>query len=375
MKGAGAPVKKDSESISTLLAGIKNRHLENLLDEVIDSHIVEIVPKKRMVEPFQGDLFELEHQTSNHDMGDYYELMTWAWYGGRRDVRKSIFAHFEEEHIIQPDLVTGKMISEQKAAFQGEQPKLYDPQIVRYHELQLLNPTKQVLFQFFRHTKERITKFKGTREELFRELGGKTAYCVEIPLSIITRIWLNGKNRMLPELIARHEGFASAEVGLEGYLSKNENPDTYYSNTTENYHANTAIRSHTLNSFIYSPEKMIDILDMDPGYFNIQRLLSPHKMSIEGQPVKQFPVVRITDRDHIIWMKYFIDTLHPDNRFSDSNAEVSEKIGFIHDEYAKFFSRYNRNGDGYNLSHPPKTKKMMRTPKYAPLAKDDDVPF
>lgn len=107
----------------------------------------------------------------------------------------------------------------------------------------------------------------------------------------------------------------------------------YRSGSSERYHGQyplcTCVRSSTINGFLTKPEDVIRELGLDPEDFVIRRYLSPKdwrfRQSLisplgeddlltrlsekEEFPVRQFPIVRIEDRDHKKWLNRFVESV------------------------------------------------------------------
>ena len=139
--------------------------------------------------------------------------------------------------------MTPNLIAEQKASCSGHPKEILDPQMARYHELQLLFPGFEVRYQFFRHDFRSIKSNKGTQEELYAYLADHTYFGIELPLSILTDIWKRGKLEVHTELAYLYDGFNPVILGEDGSYDGNAEDDTSYDNKYREYQACTLIRS------------------------------------------------------------------------------------------------------------------------------------
>ena len=183
--------------------------LEKLVNSVASLHTSEIVPAKtrvtvmRQLLLFPGDVRMFHHVS----LGNYYESMTAALWGGKLTNRVHVARNgngsskefdidgFEEsdscddlfqgeyvssggedDGLIKPDLVDkkGRAIGESKACRTGHSCNLFDDQIHRYKEIQILERESEIYFAFYRHDLMGVKSFNGTAEDLFREMANRT---------------------------------------------------------------------------------------------------------------------------------------------------------------------------------------------------------
>lgn len=257
--------------------------LEKLVDSVLHLHKEELIPKKNNIHvPAQLNFPKIETFSKNAVMmGRYYEFMTQAFYGGKLSDLK----YFENSKqngqrtfwSIKPDIIDDakRKIGESKACVSGYRLHLLDKQLEKYESIQYDNPDSIVYFAVYRHIFRGIkSTWRGSEQELFKELSKKTMFSLVLPLSIILRLYKSDNQN----LISRYDG--------------------------ELFDKCTSIKSQTLNSFLTEPKEIINQLGFSDN-FDIVRSLSPKNFRTNKNKVKQFPIVIISDKNHEKWVLKF----------------------------------------------------------------------
>jgi len=258
--------------------------LHKLVESVLQYHTLELEPVKRRVTRKQS-AFNFLGSKNHVSMGDFYELVTAGFYGGK--VRKYIQTEAQngDDRTSQLDVITTngfgelELVHESKACCSGQRCNLWDYQVYSYCDIQRRYPDAKIWFDIYRHELHKIKSFKGTEDELFNALTNKTAFLVSLPLSLVDALNRNSAGNQ--EIVYRYEGGATHNV--------------------------SALRSNILNKFLTNPEEVITQMGLNLGDYEIQRKISSSNFCIEGIQVKQFPIVLIDDKYHQEWVERFLD--------------------------------------------------------------------
>ena len=292
--------------------------LEKLVNSVTRLHRREIVPAKNKISVarqmllFAGAGIKMYHHVS---LGNYYESMTAALWGGKLTNRVHVLRNgssgeiasdssedaeenplsddlfqedevpfeIEGEGLIKPDLVDrdGKAIGESKAWRSGHSCNLIDAQIYRYKEIQIKEPESEVYFAFYRHDLKKVKSFQGTEEDLFREMTSRTYFAVRLPFSTILAMHELGKQRTKPKFFRRWDD----ERKFPGC---------------------TILRSPLLNSLLSDTKGTFEELELNSRDYVFERYKSPKDFEIEGNAIRQFPILCAHDRNHKKWVARFV---------------------------------------------------------------------
>ncbi len=289
--------------------------LEKLVAALSELHNCELIPAKNIIYAIrQLLLFPEDAKMFHHvSLGNYYESMTAALWGGeltnrvhilrngsseevvQNDSREGVSSDrmfgeeeipfdfdSEEDTLIKPDLVDkdGKAIGESKACRSGHSCNLFDAQIYRYKELQFENQDSEVYFVFYRHNLMKVKSFQGTESDLFRDMADRTFFAVRLPLSVILAIHQLGKEGEKPHLLRRYDG--------------------------QTFPWCTILRSPTINKLFADTKKVFEEFELNIGDYVFERYLSPRNFEIEGHPIKQFPILCVHDRNLKKWVNRFV---------------------------------------------------------------------
>ena len=281
--------------------------IEKIIRSVFGKHQEELRPVKPKIIPFQGTFWG---NTANHNsLGDFYELITCAFYGGKLTNIRYIISKNNgnpEKGIydgyMKPDVVHKKerVIGESKACVLGQSCNLLDAQIERYKEIQLQD-NERIYFAFYRHSVRKIKSYEGTEEELFQELCKKTNYSIVLPLSTVLRLYEAGRSHSQNALVYRYE---------------QEQNEKY------TYPGCTCMRSPTLNKLLVDPEEILRTLGLNQAEYTILRRTSPLRFLVNGIPLRTFPIVEIRDKDPEIWKEKFRGAYDPAR---DGCSDVKER--------------------------------------------------
>lgn len=265
--------------------------LEKLVDSVLHLHEERLSSVKRDIRiPYQLNFPQIPTTSKNKVlMGRYYEFVTQAFYGGKlSDLRYFDNKNNEQEELflIKPDIIDNKRkkIAESKACVSGHKLNLMDEQIERYKFLQYDNPDSIVYFAVYRHILMGIkSKYKGSEDELFKELSKKTKFSIVLPLSIILSLY-ESRNQ---EVVSRYDG--------------------------EKFSKCTSLHSPTINRFLTEPKKVINQLGLNLNNFVFNRFLSPKDFIVNETKIKRFPLVIISDVNHEDWVSKFKEQYDKEN--------------------------------------------------------------
>lgn len=270
---------------------IKGKPLKRLLKSLDGKFGPELRPVKREVGRKQGLFWKDVTYASHVSMGDFYELVTAGFYGGKLANRRYLEETNSREHpsynggegsgLIKPDVIDAERGQnwEAKAVVAGNTCNLADAQIWRYMMMQRQDPSSKFYFALYRHNLRGVKSFDGTEEELFRALANQTLCSVVLPLSIVLQLydWPAGTRN---NLVYRYDG--------------------------SRYTPCTCVRSHAINKFFFQSDELIGDLDLNLEDYEVVHLKSPKDFSVAGIRLSQFPIVWIKDRDYKSWIRGFL---------------------------------------------------------------------
>jgi len=283
--------------------------LEKLIGEVMPLHteVLEAAYKNVSV-PVQSRIWgrNLSPKERGEFMGLFYECVTRAIYGGELNDTDHEVLWRDGERVngaTRPDVidVVGGIAQDSKACCSGSECIISLNQFWGYQYLQASNPDTQYFFPIYRHTLKgiRSAPTEGfTERDISRELAQRTKSSVILPLRVLMQIkavpYKNGLN------ISR--------------ISK-----------SRKWKTSLCINSPIPNKFLLDPSEMLEILELDPGEFEIQRYLSPRKIIVCGRTLRQFPIVKILDKDHHAWAEEFsIDFEREMTRMGESDDGIED---------------------------------------------------
>lgn len=251
------------------------RNLADAVSRMSLVHKQEFIPVYKDIIERQLDFSWVDKDSNDHVLGYFYELLTQGFYGG--DLSKHI-RHIEEQKLkhLMPDLIdhSRKGIGESKARRVNKSFNLRDNQIEKYETLQKENTDYKIYFALYSHLLSSTKKYKESKDELFKELADKTLCSIVLPFSIILQ--LNA---------CRDSGLVSRFEGGTGERSR--------------YDAATTPVQKTMALLYYMPESLIEVLDLNPENYEINRFISPVDFSVAGNHVRQFPILQIREKKYV----------------------------------------------------------------------------
>src|SRR3989344_131055 len=279
-------MQKSGERLTSILSRNYLSHLQKIISPVrshVKSHEVDV----RINGSRQLRLFRIEWQKIK--LGYFYELVTAGLYGGvigktfdLEEIVKGGWNNDEELNqtiVAYPDIhhEEEQTFFEVKANFVREKLKLSDRQISLYEKLLRAHPEHALYHVIYKYPIPKITTFPGNEKELYASLAKQTLCSIVLPFSV-SHAFHRAKHS---DLIYRYNG--------------------------ELYDPSTAIRSTTLNkffdgSFTKNAEEIILQLNLNPDNYIIERKTSPYHFSIEGNPIKQFPILWIEEKKEPVIM-------------------------------------------------------------------------
>jgi hypothetical protein len=254
-------------------------------------------------------------------MGDFYEMITRAFYGGNigekyklKDERRNLSKRaekFEDDALdfnmeewdddpfchAKPDVVNGVRgtIFESKSCKVGSHCNFLDGQVWRYETLQYQLPQSRISFAIYRHRFEGIKKFDGSDEELFEGLAGNTVYSVMMPLSLVMSLHSSYENlrwNVWNSLVRRHDPKGD-KAELVDYTYRGYFPPC------------TCVKTRAIDALLVSPRRVMEVLERDPEKYDVRRFNTPEGFKIGGFELGSFPIVSIRDKFHGGWVEGF----------------------------------------------------------------------
>lgn len=258
------------------------RNFNDAVSRMKICHSQELEPVCREVTRRQSSFEFVERDSNSRGLGFFHELVTKGLYGG--ELSKHI-RHFQGKTLrhLMPDVVDSnrKKIGEVKARKNPGKFNIRDDQIEKYSALQVINQDCDVYFALYLSTFGLIRNFGGTQDELFKELSDKIQCSIVLPFSLVTEL----HSRENSDLTCRFEG-----------------------GDRKRYDKATTLSAYCLTQLFYRSEGIIERLDLSPEDYIIERFISPGEFSVENSSVKQFPILRISDKGHEKWIKQFLSS-------------------------------------------------------------------
>jgi len=220
----------------------------------------------------------LEHVASEHGVGIFYELLSSGLYGGRVHVPVRMPGTDKDSMVIVDVLDSQrKHIREVKARGPKGKLDLRNDQIEKHKLVQRQLTDYRMFFDIYAYTSG-FGREMG-RDDLFKEIADKTLCSIVLPFSLTLRL---------------HESYDSSLVSWSGGVRNGYDISA------------TIIPFSTLRTLFYTPERLIERLELNPQDYEIRRLKSPGEFYVEGNLTSQFPVLQIEDKDHGAWIKKFL---------------------------------------------------------------------
>lgn len=268
---------------------------------VIESAMPEILISNQcsFLNSFQ-DRKKVDHFT----VGNYYELLTWGLYGGEifsksplcrlnnHNTGISFLEDFDYFFNAKPDLINfqTKEIREAKSLSPGRACKFDDVQLMNYQNLQFRGRDYKVSFVLYRYGLTDIDSYKEGLDDLFRDLGEKTFFSVDLPLSVIIALHnlpFDKQFENLKEIAYRENNCLSG--------------------------SRTLVKSRFINYFFEHPKQAIEKVGLSASDYTIERLRTPFDFyfvfSDSGERkrfiVRPFPILVVRDKNHLDWVSRF----------------------------------------------------------------------
>jgi len=286
--------------------------------------------------PIQRDLFEnLPTDRINYGyrkrIGDFYEILTTAIFGGRWIGTRN--ASQRRDELFQPDVVSKDKIIESKSVCWSENLKLVDFQIDQYLLQQcdsFYQQSSPIFFAIYKYkVKNPLVQFKQIKnnalEEIVKTLSEETAFMIFLPFSIISPL-------------------------------HNPTIHNHFNSRYENgkFDPLTRFKTSGIKKMLFSPEEVIKEYGLNPEDYLIIRTCLPEGIKMNNFLIKPFPILFIEDLDYKAWL----------GRFKEENASRVESIRF--DEKKK--RDYLIRNDGCSDTEIEKPAKNS-------AEEDDDIPF
>lgn len=243
---------------------------------------------------------ELEISRKLKDMGDFYELLTAALFGGEMGVRISLedtvkihrdseqkslfddngfFVEKKEESTAHPDVYdsTNRKFFDSKGISTGRGISLRDNQIKLYRRLMDEMPQQHSLdFVIYVHGLGSMKKFKGSKEELTQSLSKETHYALVLPFSLVEELHERGGDNQ------------RANEDLEKLVYRFEGP---------NLNPYTSILSTTLKRLMFEDDffSTIEIMGLSKERYSWETLGSPMGIKIEDSNPGYFPIIKVSE--------------------------------------------------------------------------------
>jgi hypothetical protein len=171
----------------------------------------------------------------------------------------------------------GKHVVEVKARGPKGKLDLRHDQIEKHKSVQKQLTDYRMFFDIYVYTSGFRRDME--RNDLFREIADKTLCSMVLPFSLAWKL---------------HDSYDSS---LVSWSEGNRNGQEVSA---------TIILFSTLRTLFYTPERIIERLELNPQDYEIKRLKSPSGFYVEGSLVGQFPVLQIADKDYRAWVNRFL---------------------------------------------------------------------
>lgn len=253
----------------------------------------------------QGRLWEVDWK--HVKLGYFFELMTAGMYGGLLGEDMEVVGY---EGLMGVDPGTGligvypdvydarrKLAFESKGCFSSESLNLEDDQIDRYKAFLYAQEGSQLYYAIYRHSFGKIRSYQGDAKMLFSSLSSNTLCSLVLPFSIV---------------LALHE-------------TRDDNLAWRYDG--ELWTLNTSIKARTFTRFLegssfQGAKDVLRDLRLDPNDYVIEKLMSPIGFCVEGNRIRQFPVLSVIERDNPIGAKSFFELMNPDLYVEDDSSDI-----------------------------------------------------
>jgi hypothetical protein len=274
--------------------------LEKMVESVMLLHTKVLRPKHKKINiPIQLSFIgHYPNKTKRGQlMGFFFESLNHALYGGMLNDKKYDSKLNDDNGGVKPDIVDKikKIHWECKSSVSGDALEIDESQFRKYEYDQYRMPKRRFFYSIYRHSLRGIQKEKRTEEQIVRELSEKTNFSVVLPISILIALSKIRGNSL-----------------VSSYMDKQTSWNDCFS-----------IRSPTTNRFLTDPENILVDIGLSQQEFIIERYLSPSNFIVNGERIRQFPIVRIYDKNYRQWaQKFIIDYEREMERFDDEGIKA-----------------------------------------------------
>lgn len=270
------------------------------------------IPEYEKTQPIHVKTKEIEYQpmiqkmmfgTYNYSyglrkkQGDYFEKLTEGIYGGK--MHETVSAENDIGSLVsEPDILDHKkqIIREVKSMSTGGDLKLTDEQIAKYTFMQVSDcvferPT--IRFEIYRYGIPGIIKkySKKPIEEMVAALSENIRSMISLPFSVIFAVY-----RMQGKCTTRYEG--------------------------NKWDTLTKLTSSGINYLLAEPEKTLAQLGLNIDDYILDRRKFPKTITIDGIKIKQFPVLRIYEKDCRKWIKTFKEQIEKERNMHQDDISI-----------------------------------------------------
>jgi len=240
-------------------------------DKILHLHTTPLIPNQLQVsvnKPQQMPMFGL-HITNNYHIGLFFEILATGLFGGKLVDAVSL-SNSKTYSSIRPDVESKDWILESKCLKNGQHLNLHDDQVKKYKTYQILKPKKRIVWIVWRHTLRNSMSHRGSIDDLLNAITNRMLIGIMLPFSIILNLWEN-----------EHELFRRYETLWQ----------------------RTSVTSPAINDFAFDPLRNMERFGLDPDEYKVERYITPMDFVIEKIPVKQFPLVIVSDKNPGEWIK------------------------------------------------------------------------
>lgn len=216
-----------------------------------------IVTSSVLSDRTQLSLFSYPHQRRDNRrylIGDYYELLTTAIFGGNRR---------DWHDMIQPDVSNGFVLYEVKSLSWNAELKLAEAQADKYNR-----EFKAVYYVVYKYTLRHPMATLGglNHERYFDILSKNTGFCIKMPLNLVNMLIESGSDNLYKYFCDFHGPI-------------------------------TRISSSFIKLLLIDPGAALrNCFHVPSGEFRFTKRCLPDGVSIDGFPVKPFPILLIDSR-------------------------------------------------------------------------------
>ena len=258
--------------------------LEKLVESVIPLHTRVLRPRHRKITlSTQIDAFEGQYPNKTKRgqlMSYFFESLTRALYGGKLNDRMyNVQLNGSVSGGLKPDVVDNarNIHYESKATVSGDALEIDEEQFRKYEHDQYRDLSTRLFYAIYRHSLHGIKKQKRTEDEIFSELTEKTDFSIVLPFSVLIALSDVRGNYLVSSYMGRQTSYQDC----------------------------FSLRSPTTNRFLTTPEEVLTSVDLNLKDYIIERYLSPSNLTVNNEKIKQFPIVKIYDKNHNKWAKKF----------------------------------------------------------------------